>query len=54
MTRPTKSLKGKVKIVSVSLMPETAAKLEKYCRTHERGRSWVVEKLINLYLEKLP
>ncbi len=51
MTRKTKSPKGKVKIVAVSLSPDAAAKLDKYCQRHERPRSWVVEKLIK---EKLP
>jgi len=53
MTRETKSPKGKVKVVSVSLTPEAATKLEKYCERNERGKSWVVDKLIMLFLEKL-
>ncbi len=53
MTRETKSPKGKVKVVSVSLTPEVAAKLERYCERNERGKSWVVEKLVTLYLDKL-
>jgi predicted transcriptional regulator len=46
MTRKTTSPKGKVKIVTVSLSPEAAAKLDKYCKSHERPKSWVVDKLI--------
>jgi predicted DNA-binding protein len=53
MTRTTKSPKGKVVVTSVSLSPEASAKLEAYCQKHERPRSWVVEKLIEKYLEKL-
>ncbi len=53
MTRPTKSPKGPVVKLSVSLSPEAAAKLARYCEHNERGNSWVFEKLITLYLEKL-
>jgi predicted transcriptional regulator len=53
MTRKTKSPKGKVVIVSVSLSPEAAAKLAKYCERHQRPRSWVVEKALQAYLTKL-
>jgi hypothetical protein len=51
MTRRTKSPKGKVVIVSVSLSPEAAAKLAKYCERHQRPRSWVVETLIKEKLQ---
>jgi len=51
MTRKTKSPKGKVKIVSVSLTPEAAAKLQRYCERHQRPRSWVVESLIREKLQ---
>jgi len=54
MTRRRKSPKGLVKRYSVSLSPEASAKLDAYCKRRERGPSWVVEKLITLYLEKLP
>ena len=54
MTRPTKSTKGPVVKLSVSVSPEAAAKLEKYCQSKERGKSWVFEKLITLFLDKLP
>jgi hypothetical protein len=54
MTRPTKSTKGPVVKLSVSVSPEAAAKLEKYCQRNERGKSWVFEKLITLFLDKLP
>jgi hypothetical protein len=54
MTRPTKSTKGPVVKLSVSISPEATAKLEKYCQRKERGKSWVFEKLISLYLDKLP
>jgi len=54
MVRTTKSPTGKVRIVSVSLTPEIAAKLDKYCAERERSRSRVIEKLISRYLEKMP
>lgn len=53
MTRPTRSPKGAVKKYSVSLSPEASAKLEKYCEKNERPYSWVMDKLVTLYLEKL-
>jgi len=53
MTRPTKSTKGPVEKFSVSISPEAAAKLDKFCKRNERGKSWVVEKLIISYLDKL-
>jgi len=53
MTRETKSPKGKVKVVSVSLTPEAVTKLEKFCEKNDRGKSWAVDKLIMLHLEKL-
>jgi predicted transcriptional regulator len=54
MTRTPRSPKGLVQRFTVSLSPETTARLEAYCRKHDRPRSWVVEKLIARYLEKLP
>lgn len=54
MTRKSKSPKGFVERYSVSLSPEASAKLNAYCKRSERGPSWVVDKLITLYLEKLP
>jgi hypothetical protein len=55
MTRPTKSKSGeKVVKLSVSITPESAAKLEAYCKAKDRGASWVVDKLIARYLGKLP
>ena len=54
MVKTARSPKGKVKVLSVSLSPEAVAKLERYCQKHERPRSWVFEKLVTLYLEKLP
>jgi len=53
MTRQTKSIKGPVVKISVSISLEAAAKLEKFCERNERGKSWVLEKLIDLYLDKL-
>ena len=54
MTRETKSSKGKVKVISISLTPEALAKLEAYCEKHDRGASWVVDKLVKVSnLEKL-
>ncbi|MCG3150090.1 MAG: hypothetical protein PCFJNLEI_03561 [Verrucomicrobiae bacterium] len=53
MTKPTRSKEGPVVRFSVSLAPEVAAKLKAYCGKHERTQSWVVEKLIARYLEKL-
>ena len=46
-------MKGPVVRLSISISPEAAAKLEKFCQRNERGRSWVFEKLIELYLDKL-
>ncbi len=54
MTRKSRSPKGTVSKFTVSLSPEATERLEDYCRRNERPRSWVVEKLITLYLEKLP
>jgi predicted transcriptional regulator len=54
MTRKPRSPKGVVERFTVSLSPEAAAKLEAYCQKNERPRSWVVEKLITFYLEKMP
>jgi predicted DNA-binding protein len=53
MTRTPRSPKGTVNKLCVSLSPEAAAKLDAYCRKHERPRSWVLTKLVDLYLEKL-
>jgi len=53
MTRPTKSKLGTVSKVTVSISPETAARLEAYCQKNERPRSWVVEKALQAYLTKL-
>jgi hypothetical protein len=54
VARPTKSKRGAAVKLSVTVSPESAAKLEAYCRKNDRGRSWVIEKLIARYLEKLP
>ena len=54
MVRPTKSKQGAAVKLSVTVSPESAAKLEAYCRKKERPRSWVIDKLIARYLEKLP
>lgn len=54
MARTTRSPKGATQKFSISLSPETAAKLERYCKKRERQRSWVIEKLVSVYLEKLP
>ena len=54
MVRPTKSPKGAAVKISVSISPESAAKLEAYCKKNDRGASWVVDKLIARYVEKLP
>jgi predicted transcriptional regulator len=53
MTRTPKSKLGKVNKFAISLSPEATAKLEAFCRKHERARSWALEKLVNLYLDKL-
>jgi len=53
MTRTTKSPKGPVEKFSVSISPEAAKKLETFCEKNDRGKSWAVDKLIMLYLEKL-
>lgn len=54
MVRPTKSKQGAAVKISVSISPEAAAKLEAYCKKNDRGASWVVDKLIARYMEKLP
>jgi hypothetical protein len=54
VVRPTKSAKGAAVKLSVTVSPESAAKLEAYCTKKDRGPSWVVDKLIARYLEKLP
>ena len=54
MTRSTKNPEGPVTRLSVSVSPEIAAKLDAYCEKKERPRSWVIEKLIARYLEKMP
>lgn len=53
MTRTPRSEKGTVSKLSVSLSPETAARLEAYCQKNERPRSWVIEKAVAAYLTKL-
>lgn len=53
MTRTPRSEQGTVSKVSVSLSPETAARLVAYCQKNERPRSWVVEKALQAYLTKL-
>jgi hypothetical protein len=53
MVRPTKSPKGAAVKFAVSVSPESSAKLEAYCRKNDRPRSWVIDKLIARYLEKL-
>jgi hypothetical protein len=54
VVRPTKSKQGAAVKISVSISPESAAKLEAYCKKNDRGASWVVDKLIARYLGKLP
>lgn len=54
MVRTTKSPKGPVQRFTVSISPETAAKLERYCEENDRPRSWVLDKLVGLYVDKLP
>jgi predicted transcriptional regulator len=54
MVRPTKSPKGVAVKISVSISPDSAAKLDAYCTKRDRGPSWVVDKLIARYLGKLP
>jgi predicted transcriptional regulator len=53
MTRKPKSKLGRVFKCNVSISPETAARLEAYCRKHERPRSWVVEKALKAHLTRL-
>jgi predicted transcriptional regulator len=53
MTRTPRSEQGTVSKFSVSLSPETAARLESYCQKNERPRSWVIEKALAVYLTKL-
>jgi predicted transcriptional regulator len=53
MTRTPRSKLGIVSKLSVSVSPETAARLEAYCQKNERPRSWVVEKALQAYLTKL-
>jgi predicted transcriptional regulator len=54
MVRLTKSPKGPVQRFTVSISPETAAKLERYCEKKDRQRSWVIDKLVSLHVDKLP
>ena len=54
MVRPLKSPKGAAVKLSVSVSPESAAKLETYSNKNDRGPSWVVDKLIARYLGKMP
>ena len=54
MTRPTNSPKGLVQRFTVSISPEAAAKLERYCEKKDRPRSWVIDKLVDLYVDRLP
>ncbi len=54
MVRPTKSKLGAAVKISVSISPESATKLDAYCKKNDRGASWVVDKLIARYVEKLP
>ena len=54
MVRPTKSPKGVAVKLSVTVSPESAAKLAAYCKKNDRPVSWVVDKLITRYVEKLP
>lgn len=53
MTQKPRSPKGTVNKVCVSLSPEATAKLEAFCRKHDRPRSWALNKLVELYLDKL-
>ena len=54
MVRPTKSKTGPVVKLSVTVSPESGAKLAAYCKKNDRAASWVVDKLIALYVGKLP
>jgi len=49
-----KSKAGAAVKLSVSVSPESAVKLDAYCKKNDRGPSWVVDKLIARYLSKLP
>ena len=53
MVRPIRSPKGVAVKFTVSVSPESWAKLEAYCQKNERPRSWVVEKALQAYLTKL-
>ena len=54
MVRPTKSKQGPAVKLSVTVSPESAAKLDAYCKKNDRAASWVVDKLIARYVGKLP
>ena len=54
VVRPTKSKTGPVVKLSVTVSPESGAKLAAYCKKNDRAASWVVDKLIALYVGKLP
>jgi hypothetical protein len=54
MSKPTRSKAGPVVRFSVSLAPDVAAKLAAYCEKRGCPKTWVIEKLITRYLEKLP
>jgi predicted transcriptional regulator len=54
MVRPTNSPKGVTVKWSITVSPESAAKMETYCDKKDRQRSWVIDQLIARYLEKLP
>lgn len=54
MVRPRNSELGAAVKISVSISPESAAKLERYCEKKDRQRSWVIDKLIARYVDKLP
>ena len=53
MVRPTRSPRGAAVKFTVSVSPESWAKLEAYCRKNERPRSWVIEKALQAHLTKL-
>ena len=54
MTRPMKSKNGPAVKLSITISPESAAKLTAYCKKNDRAVSWVIDKLLALYIDKLP
>ena len=54
MARPMKSKAGPAVKLSITVSPECAAKLDSYCKKNDRAVSWVIDKLLALYIGKLP